>query len=386
MSAAAETLPNNVAQIRRRVYEAHAKGRADEARTLLENALRGQASPNPELAADLAAMALRDGDLVLAIQGARLVLSQMPDHDSAQFTLGLALASIGSHAEALSLLLALTQGERGERFRRFMPDLAALAAGEVARLQSLVPPPTPTSSAAVVQFGSASEPGPCAGATVRGSIDGNGKYDFSHLVQPADQNVGGPIQDDEALMLYALVRTMRLRRVLEIGGLSGYSARNFLAALSWDSETAVYTVDLDKVDSQAPNHFTIQKDVGLLEPRDVHDKPLDLVFFDAHVYDAQMEMFLRLRRFGLINDDTVIALHDTGLHPRRSAPWSYPVADTDGRHGWVHQDVERRMVNALRRDFGYDVLCFHTDVQRNDDRLPFRHGLAVMKKFVELKV
>jgi predicted O-methyltransferase YrrM len=378
MSHVAEpAAPLKVAQIRRRVYEANAQGRPDEARALLETALRGQETPDAELMADLAALALRDGDLVQAIQGARQVLRQVPEHDSAQFTLGLALAAIGSNVEALALLQALTRGERGSRFQAVLPELAALAVGEVARLQSMLP----RGSA----FASASEPGPCPGVLTRGTVDGAGKYDFSHLVQPADQNIGGPIQDDEALVLFGLVRTMRIKRVLEIGGLSGYSARNFLAALSWDTGTAVYTVDLDKVQSQARNHFTIQKDVGLLEPRDLHDQPLDLVFFDAHVYDAQMEMFLRLRRLGLITDETVIALHDTGLHPRRSAPWSYPVADADGQHGWVHQDVERRMVNALRRDFGYDAFCFHTDVRRNDDRLPFRHGVTVMKKYVELK-
>jgi predicted O-methyltransferase YrrM len=369
--------PLSVARIRRQVYEANAQGRADEARALLENALKGQAQPDPELAADLAAMALRDGDLVQAIQGARQVLRQLPKHDSAQFTLGFALSAIGSNAEALVLLQALTRGERGSRFQGVLPELAALAVGEVARLKSMLPRGT--------QFGSASHPGPSGSAATHGTVDGNGKYDFSHLVQPPEQDVGGPIQDDEALALYALVRTMRIRRVLEIGGLSGYSARNFLAALSWDTETAVYTVDLDPVASQAANHFTIRKDVGLLEPRDLHDKPLDLVFFDAHVYDAQMEMFLRLRRFGLITDATVIALHDTGLHPRRSAPWSYPVADSDGQHGWVHQDVERRMVNSLRRDFGYDAICLHTPLNRNDERLPFRHGVTVMKKYAEMK-
>lgn len=368
-----------VAQVRRRVYQATAQGRPEEARALLEAALRAKPEPDVELVADFAAMALRDGDLVVAIQGARLALRQMPEHDSAQFTLGLALSAIGSFAEALQLLQALTRGERGSRFQRVLPELAGIAASEVARLQSM-------NTTAAPSFGTASEPGPCPGADTRGSVDGNGKYDFSHLVQPANQNVGGPIQDDEALALYALVRTMRLKRVLELGGLSGYSARNFLAALSWDTDTAVYTVDLEPVERQADNHFTIRKDAALIEPRDVHDKPLDLVFFDCHVYDAQMEMFLRLRRHGLVTDDTVIALHDTGLHPRRSAPWSYPLADTDGQHGWVHQDVERRMVNALRRDFGYDAICLHTDVRRNDERLPFRHGLTVMKKFSELKV
>ncbi len=49
------------------------------------------------------------------------------------------------------------------------------------------------------------------------------------------------MQDDEALFLYSLVRSLRLSRVLEIGGLSGYSARNFLRAME-PTQGVVYTV------------------------------------------------------------------------------------------------------------------------------------------------
>lgn len=52
------------------------------------------------------------------------------------------------------------------------------------------------------------------------------KYNLDHLVQPHKQMVCGPIQDDEALLLYAFVKTMRMKRILEIGGLDGHSARN----------------------------------------------------------------------------------------------------------------------------------------------------------------
>jgi predicted O-methyltransferase YrrM len=280
------------------------------------------------------------------------------------------LAAIGSNVEALSLLESLNHGATGQRFHQATPELAALAATEAARLRSITTP-----IAAPVTANAKADP----------TAMSSHKYDLSHLTQPLDQNIGGPIQDDEAMLLYAVVRTMRLRRVLEIGGLSGYSARNFLRALSWDVDTAVYTVDLNPVKSQAPNHYTYCKDVAKLEAEDVHGKPLDLVFFDCHVFDAQMGMFVRLANKGLITDETIIALHDTNLHPRKSAPWSYPIRDADGVCGYVHQDVERKMVNALRKDFGYDVFCAHTDVRRNDERLPFRHGVTLMKKFVELK-
>jgi hypothetical protein len=68
-------------------------------------------------------------------------------------------------------------------------------------------------------------------------------------------------------------------------------------------------------------------------PEDVGSAPLDLVFFDAHVYVAQMDAFLRLSRAGIITDETVIGLHDTNLHPTQPAPWAYPVEG-----GWVHQE------------------------------------------------
>jgi predicted O-methyltransferase YrrM len=52
-----------------------------------------------------------------------------------------------------------------------------------------------------------------------------------HLTQDVNQQVGGPIQDDEALMLFAVVRGCRFKRILEIGGLFGYSAKNFCEAV-----------------------------------------------------------------------------------------------------------------------------------------------------------
>lgn len=201
MNAATASAPLTVAQIRRQVYETEAKGRPAEARSLLVDLMGQLARPDPELLADLAAMALRDGDLVQAIHCARAALVGCPDHDSSRFTLGLSLAAIGSYQEALVQLAALTEGSRGDRFRQMYPELATMAVSEVERLRIQVPTP--------------------AAAFQDARADGGGKYDLSHLVQPLDQQVGGPVQDDEALLLYAMVRCMRVRRVLEIGGLSG---------------------------------------------------------------------------------------------------------------------------------------------------------------------
>ena len=203
-------------------------------------------------------------------------------------------------------------------------------------------------------------------------------YDLSHLTQPDNQQVGGPIQDDEALFLFALVRAMRLRRILEIGGLDGYSAGNFLKAIG--PEGVVYTVDLQPVPSLAPNHRVITRDVADLSEADLDHDRFDLLFFDAHAYVPQMDLLMRLRRAGMVDDDTVLALHDTHLHPTKTCEWAYPVDE-----GWVHQDVERRMVNDLRR-MGYDSFSLHTDLRRAAQTLPMRHGITVMRKFKPLPV
>jgi predicted O-methyltransferase YrrM len=206
-------------------------------------------------------------------------------------------------------------------------------------------------------------------------------FDLSHLTQPPSQEVWGPVQDDEALLLFALVRVMRLRTVLEVGGQDGYSALNFLKAVG--PEGTVFTCDVNPVPRLAPNHQVLTKDARLVTAEELGGAALELVFFDCHDYDAQMELFLTLRRCGPITDATVLALHDTNLHPRKLVPWAYPVCGEDA--GFVHRADERRMVNDFRR-MGYDALCLHTRMERHDASLPFRHGLTVMKKFTPLAV
>ena len=80
--------------------------------------------------------------------------------------------------------------------------------------------------------------------------------DVSHLgLQRVEQDVIGPMQDDESLLLFALVRTSHVRRVLEIGGLHGESAMNFLRALKHKQRAVVYTIDRNRVDKIEMRHL-----------------------------------------------------------------------------------------------------------------------------------
>jgi hypothetical protein len=203
-------------------------------------------------------------------------------------------------------------------------------------------------------------------------------FDLSHLTQPANEAVMGPIQDSEALLLYALIRVMRLRTILELGMGHGYSATNFLKAVG--PKGIVYSCDYAETHPLASNHRTIAKDAKDLTSADVDDKRLDLMFFDCHDYKASLAAFGTLLFCGNITNHTILAIHDTNLHPVKFNAASYRIEG-----GFVHQPTERKLVKHFK-DLGYDAVCFHTEMDRHDDELPYRHGLTIMQKHKRLEV
>lgn len=200
-------------------------------------------------------------------------------------------------------------------------------------------------------------------------------YNLSHLSQPEHQRVFGPIQDDEALLLYSIIRVTRLKNIIEIGGLGGYSASNFLAAVG--SQGIVYTVDINPVPKLAHNHVVIQKDCGLITSDDVPNK-IELIFFDAHDYAAQKSLYHTLLQHNIIDNNVILAIHDTNLHPNKYVERSYYMED-DG--GWVHQHVERELVTYFK-SLGFDAISFHTKI--DEPTIEFRHGITIMKMFKSL--
>lgn len=196
------------------------------------------------------------------------------------------------------------------------------------------------------------------------------QFDLSHLVHPDDEAILGPIQDSEALLLYAVCRVCCFRRVIEFGGLYGYSATNFLKAMEPDG--VVYTVEMNEMKLVNDRHFHVHKQAGDVLSSDFGDKPVDLVFFDVHHLGQQMAALFNLEAHGVIHDGTVLAFHDTGLHPTQETGWGVPL----GNH-WIPQQIERKMVNILK-NLGYEGLAFDCS-----DPLPpvkFRHGITLMMK------
>jgi hypothetical protein len=203
------------------------------------------------------------------------------------------------------------------------------------------------------------------------------KYDLSHLIQQSDQNVFGLIQDDEALFLYSVIRTMRLKTVVEVGVSTGYSATNFLAAVGEGGH--VIGIDVNPTPKLSENHTIIIKDVGLVDPEEIPWE-IDLVFYDCHNFDSSMFFHKKMTESGKITFNTVLALHDTNVHPYKTLDHCYEVPE-----GWVHVVAERSMVNELHKE-GWDAVCLHTKRSAHGKDLPFRHGVTIMKKFSNLEL
>ena len=195
------------------------------------------------------------------------------------------------------------------------------------------------------------------------------KYLLGHLVSSEEQRQWGPMQDDEMLFLYSFIRVTRAARILELGGLRGDSARNFLQATEGLVDSTVFTVDLQMVPKLHSRHVPLQKDARLLTAADVHNRPLDLVLLDCHHYDATMGTLQALDRAFLIENAT-LALHDTGLHGNK-----------------MHQIVERIVVNELidrgikgdRSDTWFAIHAHRDHIARGDP-LAYRHGITLMQR------
>lgn len=378
MSTCTPTLPlasSSGPGLRELAAQASEAGRHEDARRHLLQA-EAQHPGNVDLQIDLLATEYELGLYLRAVLRAESLLDQDPALDDCRFVRALSLEALFNLPLAAEEFTRLVHGPRAAHFADRAPAMAAIAAERLADITARLAPCVDAPRDGVLRLHTGRD------EALRWRGVGPHKYDLSHLRQPGHQRVAGPIQDDEALLLYAVVRVMRIRRVLEVGGLAGYSARNFLQAMDGDDGVAMYTVDLNPVPSISPWHYTIQRDCGSLQPADVHDRPLDLIFFDAHVVEPQLQLLARLESFGLVRANTVLALHDTDLHNKtfRQNP---PVRDTDGQVGYVHQAAEREMVNRLRRQ-GWDALCFHMPLDRCDDRLGVRHGLTLMRKFQHL--
>lgn len=216
------------------------------------------------------------------------------------------------------------------------------------------------------------------------------RYNLQHLTQDDAQNKPGAIQDDEALLLFALIKVTRIKRIVEFGGVWGNSAKNFCEAVCAGSnyyDGMVYTVDWG-VEGETPiqggNHVVITKNVADITPEDLDNEPIDLLFFDCHAYEASLCAFQNLRRAGIITDKTIFAFHDTNLLPNEMA-LGYPNISYEVEGGWRFCPPESQLVNDFK-EMGYDIINLHTNADVHNPSFPYRCGLSIARKFKPLEL
>lgn len=216
------------------------------------------------------------------------------------------------------------------------------------------------------------------------------KYNLEHLTQPEAQNIPGPIQDDEALLFFALIRVTRIKRILELGAGNGYSSKNFVEAIG--NKGTVYSVDWG-MDAFCPryagNHIVITKNIAELTAEDLDNEPIDLVFFDCHAYEAELCVFQNLKRTGIVTDKTIFAFHDTNLWPTKDSPnldgADWPEISYEVEGGFRFCPPESQLVNDFK-EMGYDIINLGTNKDIHGIDFPYRCGLSIARKFTPLEL
>ncbi|CAL1128380.1 unnamed protein product [Cladocopium goreaui] len=149
-------------------------------------------------------------------------------------------------------------------------------------------------------------------------------YDLTHLHRDNQPRLG-PVQDDEALLLYGIVRTVRPRTIVEFGTSHGFSALNWLHAIADDPDARVYSYDI----LPYPAAQALEAD---FEAADVENRLVELAFFDAgHLVEplgcgaGDGWGLGGLRLLPSLTMNAIIAVHDTGLHVRASGESNGPL-------------------------------------------------------------
>jgi predicted O-methyltransferase YrrM len=208
--------------------------------------------------------------------------------------------------------------------------------------------------------------------------------DVHHLRFFKEEAACGPIQQEEALLFFALVRVLRPRVVVELGFHRGHSALNFLLALPPDGELHSYDVteSAAKIASRlfggAARFHYHHKSQESFTPEDVGGKEIDLVLFDAaHDLPLNVATFEKLR--ACLAPGAVLAVHDTGTWRRACMRQEHLAWAAERPSGWlsaeeyVPWDEERRFVNWLR-DTHPELSQLHLHSDRT-----LRHGLTLMQ-------
>jgi len=172
----------------------------------------------------------------------------------------------------------------------------------------------------------------------------------------------GPIQDDDALLLGALIRMTMPKKCVEFG--VGRSTVVILEALTADAQLISY--DVDNKCPVADHRLTFKVKSQL----EYEESDIDFAFIDAsHDFEMNKALFLKLKN--TLTKEALVVVHDTGL-------WKEAFVNTGGHmtiDGYAHQIGERRFVNWIKNEFPlFQSIHLHT-------MRKIRHGITILQSY-----
>jgi predicted O-methyltransferase YrrM len=207
----------------------------------------------------------------------------------------------------------------------------------------------------------------------------------SHLLSYENEHGLGPLQRDEALFLFGLLRVTRPQLVVEFGFFHGHSAFNFLRALDPGAQLISYDIKPEsRVRAESEfgcfdNFRYIEKSQAEFDPADLGGRLADFVFIDAsHDLDLNKATFARL--LPALAPDAIVAIHDTGLWARAHFLEKHFAYSAGKDERWLtadlyqHQIDERKFVNWIFDSHPeFSQTHFHTTAT-------LRHGLTLLQR------
>lgn len=219
------------------------------------------------------------------------------------------------------------------------------------------------------------------------------RLDVSHLdAYTEDGSAIGPLQQSEALLLFALVKVTVPRTILEFGFLHGLSSYNFLQALPEDAHLFSYDIDRH-AEEIASRQFPedrrfnfIRKSQSEFVHADIGGRPIDMVFFDAsHDLSTNQKTFAAIQT--ALSDSSIICIHDTGAWQRAFfTPAQHDFVEQTGPEHWLdeslymHRKDERMFVNWILATYQpFQAVHLHST-------RVLRHGMSILQRMGKLEV
>ncbi|CAB4151921.1 COG4122 Predicted O-methyltransferase [uncultured Caudovirales phage] len=188
----------------------------------------------------------------------------------------------------------------------------------------------------------------------------------------------GPLLDEDAQLLQAVIKMTNPKVVVEFGYFWGKSANAMLAAMDADAELHSFDNTKDAGHAMAHtqdarfNFYPMSQDEFWKTQID----KIDFVFLDAsHDMELNKNTFLQIK--DKLNPKAIIAVHDTGTWIGGNV-FDAEAGYLDANGNWVHCPGEIDFVNWLKANHkDFEQIHFHSSRQ-------IRHGITLLQRYEAL--